>query len=210
MINLSNVTYQIENKSILNGINLNIKQGECVGLMGKNGCGKSTLLKIMATLIAPSSGSITINEHTIHQFTKVRPHINYSAGAPLGFYPRLTGLENLEFFSFIKGQPISLQEAIQLGNYVDLPQSSLEKKYVDFSLGMKQRLHLARLLLEPTKIVLVDEPTNGLDESGLNTAIEIFKNKLQAKTRVIVSHDKNFLESFCTRILNIENGSCHD
>ena len=193
-----------QEKAVIAATDLSVIQGESVGLSGRNGSGKSTLLKIMASLLRPTGGVVVFRGVPIqNQLAAFRRVLNYTQGAPLGFYPRLTGIENLRFFSGLKGALLASGEATLLLDKVGLPEESHSMKYSQYSLGMKQRLHLARLLLEPAELVFMDEPTNGLDVDGVRLLTQILNGPLQKKTKILVSHDEAFLSSVTQRTVSL-------
>ena len=184
-------------------LSFTVQSGRTLGIRGLNGCGKSTLLKVVASILTPSAGQIQFNQKSIfEQLPHYRNRVVYSAGAPLGLYPRLTAVENLLFFSGIKGFPLSNAEIHKLLDRVGFASSARSKKYFQYSLGMRQRMHLAKILLEPSEVVIVDEPTNGLDVEGVSLAINLFKNDLARKIKLVVSHDDNFLKEISDEIFD--------
>ncbi|MCF1598463.1 heme ABC exporter ATP-binding protein CcmA [Streptomyces muensis] len=190
---------------VLRGADAHIEEGESVGIVGRNGSGKSTLLKVLANLLQPTSGELRFHGRPVkpndHEY---RSALNYCAGAPQGFYPRLTATENVRFFSGMKGRMLSSTEAVELLERVVLAKSA-DVKYAKFSLGMRQRLHLACLLLEPSAVWILDEPTTGLDREGVQM-LEGILAEAHDKTRIIVSHDADFLSRVTTRTLALEEG----
>lgn len=191
--------------AVLRGVRAEVHEGEILGIVGGNGSGKSTLLKILATLLRPTAGGLRYRGKPIGSVpTAYRAVVNYSAGAPLGFYPRLTATENLRFFSGLKGTTLTRHGARRLLDRVGLADQA-DVLYARFSLGMRQRLHLARLLLEPSGLWLVDEPTNGLDADGVRL-LEGLLGATPDRTKVVVSHDLEFLRRIGSRTLVLKEG----
>jgi ABC-type multidrug transport system ATPase subunit len=206
LLELKDVTfsYTARGPSVFAPVNLALSEAEAVGIAGDNGTGKSTLLKIAASLIRPTSGHLFFAGTELGQcLDQFRTVLNYTAGAPLGFYPRLTGVENLRFFSAMKGRTIDEASARKLMRRAGLPVSADEKKCHQYSLGMKQRLHLARLFLEPCKLLILDEPTNGLSPEGVSLLIALLNEDLKSKAKLIVSHDADFLARTTSRVLHL-------
>jgi ABC-2 type transport system ATP-binding protein len=190
---------------LLHGVSAAVLPGECVGVVGPNGSGKSTLLKIAATLLRPTSGVVLYRGVPVRNaLSKYRAAVNYSAGAPLGFYPRLTATENLKFFSGMKGKMVGEREIARILELVGLA-ASAKTRYAQFSLGMRQRLHLARLTLEPAELWIADEPTNGLDADGTRLLTTLLTEAV-GKAQLIVSHDTDFLSQVTDRTLELQNG----
>jgi ABC-type multidrug transport system ATPase subunit len=212
MLELRGISYSYPgaNNGLLSTASAAIVRGERVGITGANGSGKSTLLKIFATLLKPTAGELLFGGRPIAScLREARSVLNYCAGAPQGFYPRLNAVDNLRFFSGMKGHMASRAELERLLARVGLgcERAALEKKYFQFSLGMRQRLHLARMMLEPAELLIADEPTNGLDARGVAILEDLLSKEAAGKTQIIVSHDRGFLERVTTRILHIENGA---
>lgn len=199
-----------QSRPVLDDVSFSIQPGEVVGLVGHNGSGKSTLLRIVSTLLAPQSGATFFDGEPAAKIqSRVRPRISFSAGAPLGFYPRLTGEENLRLFASFKGQALSAPAASRLMERVGL-EGAGRQIYFRYSLGMRQRLHLARLCLKPHDYVLVDEPSNGLDQDGLRMLEDLFTKDLTGTTRLIISHDHELLGRITARRLGLREGRIHE
>lgn len=210
VLELLDVTYQYPRDKgstgpVLNKANLKVAQCESVAVFGRNGVGKSTLLKVLANLLTPASGELRYQGARVHRRDReYRAVLNYCAGAPLGFYPRLTAVENLRFFSGMKGRMLSAPESAAFLARVGLA-GAADVTYAKFSLGMRQRLHLAALLLEPSSVWILDEPTAGLDQDGM-TLLETLLREADDKTKVIVSHDSDFLDRVTTRRVVMDDG----
>lgn len=169
-------------------INLNVRKGRIYGLLGRNGAGKTTIMKMVLGLISISSGEIEIfgkqlkgNEKDI--YTRIGSIIETP-----GFYSYLTGTENLEIFSRLRGtiKKNAVKGALEI---VGLPYKD-KKPFSSYSLGMKQRLGIANAILNDSEILILDEPTNGLDPVGI-VEIRKFLQSLcheQGKTIIISSH----------------------
>jgi ABC-type multidrug transport system ATPase subunit len=192
-------------EDVLRGADAVFGPGEAVGIAGRNGAGKSTLLKVTANLLRPARGRILFGGRPVGAHDRAfRSVLNYCAGAPQGFYPRLTAVENLRFFSGMKGRMYGRSEALAVLGRVGLT-GAADAGYSTFSLGMRQRLHLACLLLEPAGLWILDEPTTGLDEEGMEMLRELLDSAAD-KTRIIVSHDAGFLSGATTRTLRLADG----
>ena len=157
----------------VNEINLHVPQGKVYGFLGPNGAGKSTTMKMLLGLIQPTGGSFTIGEK---RYPEDRQQILRGTGALIeapAFYGNLTGEENLEIVRRILGLPkSSVEEALELVGLVEF-RKRLAKKY---SLGMKQRLGLAGALIGRPPLLILDEPTNGLDPVGIHEIRELIRS----------------------------------
>ena len=149
---------------VLRGVNLVVRQGEVVGLLGANGSGKSTVLRVLGTMLRPNAGSATVNGHdVVRAAPAVRREIGYLAHLP-GLYDDLTARENLAFAADMLGLPATaVDPALE---QVGLA-SAGNDRVRGFSAGMQRRLSLARLLLRRPRVLLLDEPYANLDAEGL-------------------------------------------
>jgi len=195
----------------LEGISLEVRDGEAVALLGTNGAGKSTLLKILATLVLPTSGRARVAGHDTAQDSRaVRRHLGYHAGTDHGFYPRLTGRQNLLFF----GRLNQLSRAAATLRIVSLAQQfhleeSLDRQVRTLSTGTVQRLSLARAVLHEPSVLLLDEPTRSLDA----IAAAEFRRYLKAEilrrgttSLLFASHTLSEVELLADRVAVIEKG----
>lgn len=150
---------------VLEDVRFELRERECLALLGANGAGKTTLLKILATLLRPSRGSVTVNGHdAVRDPETVRASLGF-LGHSTYLYEDLTAVENLRFWATLRGLeagPVRLQEALA---HVELDSVAGERVRT-FSSGMKRRLALARVLLSTPRLLLLDEPFAGLDQRG--------------------------------------------
>lgn len=188
VIQTKELTKKYGEQTVVNQVNLHVKKGRIYGLLGRNGAGKTTIMKMMLGLTAATSGSIELfgsplwgNEKTIY------PRIGAMIEHP-GFYPNLTGTENLEIFAKLRGTASNhaVKHALEL---VGLPYKD-KKTFGKYSLGMKQRLGIANAILHDPELLILDEPTNGLDPIGIAEMRDFMKNLCtqQGKTILISSH----------------------
>lgn len=191
----------------LDGIDLNIEQGEFVIILGPNGAGKTTLLKVLETLIRPSSGSVKIGglelSRSAVQIRRMIGAISHESY----LYSDLTVEENLRFF----GKMYGLQDDALTGRiHMLLEQMHLEYRHMDrvstLSRGMKQRLSIARSLIHDPEIILMDEPYTGLDlQSACDLEKLLLENSRKA-TVLMVTHDIDRAYSMCDRIIMLCDG----
>ena len=209
LIELKDITFSFPGveRPLFDDLNFEIKKGESIGIVGTNGTGKSTLMKILATLVRPNKGEYFYKNELLNKnLEQARCSMNYVVGGSLGFYPRLNAVENLKFFSGLKGDMVSTQEAVSILNKVQLKENDFSKKCFQYSLGMKQRLHIAKLFLGNPEVLFIDEPTNGLDAEGQTLLLKLLNEDLGNLTKVIISHDSDFLRSITKHTLRINNG----
>ena len=167
---------------------LHVKRGRIYGLLGRNGAGKTTIMKTVLGLTSITSGEIEVFGQNIMKHEKeLYPRIGAIIETP-GFYPNLTGTENLEIFAKLRGTASSnaVEHAM---NVVGLPYKD-KKLFSKYSLGMKQRLGIANAILHDPELLILDEPTNGLDPIGIAEVRKFIKTMSmeQGKTILISSH----------------------
>ncbi len=192
-------------------VNLGIPKGTLFGLLGPNGAGKTTMIKLLSTLLLPEEGTAYVNGFDItKQANQVRSSIGVVTGGERGLYWRLTGRENLLFFARLygvredKARP-RIDELLKLVELDDRANDNVEK----YSRGMKQRLHLIRGLVHDPPILLMDEPTLGLDPNSAVVIREFIKEKLQkdqGKTILLTTHYMEEADQLCDQIAVIDHG----
>ena len=205
VLEIKGIGKTINNNVILKDVNLSLEFGNIYGLKGMNGSGKTVLLKIICGIMFPTEGEILLDNKS---YTKDKKFLE-SLGALIeypGFIKDENGFNNLKYLADINSKisDDSIKEAIKrVGlDYTD------KRKVKKYSLGMKQRLGIAQAIMENPEILILDEPTNGLDDSGLEIIKDIIlENKKENKLVLVVSHDKEFLDLICDEIYFIKNGS---
>ena len=175
-------------QTAVNSVNLHVKPGRIYGLLGRNGAGKTTIMKMILGLTPITSGEVDVFGQNIKGHEKrIYPRIGAIIETP-GFYPNLTGTENLEIFAKLRGtpQPNAVKNALEV---VGLPYKD-KKLFSKYSLGMKQRLGIANAILHDPELLILDEPTNGLDPIGIAEMRNFIKNLSveRGKTILISSH----------------------
>lgn len=173
---------------VVNDVNIHLKKGRIYGLLGRNGAGKTTIMKMILGLVSQTSGEINLFGSNLSGNEKlIYPRIGSIIETP-GFYSNLTGTENLEIFARLRGT-ISKDAIEKSLEFVGLPYDD-KKVFSSYSLGMKQRLGIANALLNDPELLILDEPTNGLDPIGIAEIREFIKklSTEQGKTIIISSH----------------------
>ena len=205
MITTKHLTKKYKNFVSVNNVSLHIRKGSIYGFLGPNGAGKSTTMKMLLGLTAPTKGSYSIDgKHFPEDRMDILKEIGSFIEAP-SFYANLTGRENLDVIRRILGLPKeSVEDALQLVGLAEFG-DRLAKKY---SLGMKQRLGLAGALLGRPPILILDEPTNGLDPSGIHEIRELVKSLpgLYDCTILISSHMLSEIELMADDIGILNHG----
>ncbi|WP_288646377.1 ABC transporter ATP-binding protein [uncultured Lactobacillus sp.] len=194
----------------LDDVSFNIEKGEIVALLGPNGAGKTTIVSIIGGYLLPTSGSVIVDGQDIIK-TKSRDNIGVSFGGDLGFYGRATAKQNLYFFADLAKIPYRKQknEIDRVLDIVDL-RSDMNKKVQFFSKGMKQRMHIARALLGNPKLLLLDEPTDGLDVEIATSIRNVVKNLAQNDISILLtSHMMSEVEALANNIVLLGAGKVH-
>ena len=202
-IKVRNVCKSINAKQILKDISFDVYEGEIVGLVGPNGAGKSTLLKVMTGLYTYDKGEIYYYDYNLkNDFEKAMSIIGTLIETP-DLYKNLSGKNNLEIFKsmFKNVDESTIEEIVKI---VEM-EKYLGKKFKTYSLGMKERLGIANALINKPKILILDEPTNGLDPLGVKNIFNILK-EMKNTTIIISSHALNEIENICTKIIFINDG----
>ena len=198
-----------EDKRAVDGVSFKVKRGEIFGLLGPNGAGKTTTIKMLCTLLLPTSGNAEILGTSIYNSEReIRKRINLVSGGERGLYYRLTGKQNLKFFSELYGiSPLDRDGHInELLELVGL-QDAADVRVEDYSRGMKQRIHIARALVNDPDVLFLDEPTIGLDpEISRDIRALIKKMANDGKTIMLTTHYMYEAEELCDRIAIINKG----
>jgi ABC-2 type transport system ATP-binding protein len=192
----------------LSNLNLKLEGAKCVGFLGPNGAGKTTTLKLLTDLIRPSSGEALINGVNVHtQKKKALESVGALIETP-EIYPALTPREGLSMIAEIRGVPKAERNGRIEGSLQEVHMEEwIDKRMGKFSKGMKQRVCVASALLSDPTVVLLDEPTNGLDPRGMNEVRGIIKS-LKDKSRLIFmsSHILSEVSEVCDEVAMIDHG----
>lgn len=190
----------------VDGVSFEVKQGQVLGLLGPNGAGKTTTLRMLMGLIAPTGGDIRVFGHKVTPGAPVLSRLgSFVEGS--GFLPHLTGTQNLRLYWEATGRPIEdahLDEALEIA---DLG-TAIERKVKSYSQGMRQRLAIAQAMLGLPDLMVLDEPTNGLDPPQIRTMRDVLINYAKTGRTVLVSsHLLAEVEQTCTHVVVMNRGS---
>jgi ABC-2 type transport system ATP-binding protein len=194
----------------LDGVSLQVREGEIFGLLGPNGAGKTTMIRILSTLLLPTGGSAHVMGHDVaSEAEKVRSVINMASGAERAGYDFISARGNLWFFSQLYGipTPVANKRIAELSQRLGL-EKYLERKFYTLSTGYKQRLTIARAFINDPKVVFLDEPTIGLD---VMTALSIrdflkFEAREHGRTIILATHNMAEVDAICDRVAIIDRG----
>ncbi|MBC8060690.1 MAG: ABC transporter ATP-binding protein [Clostridiaceae bacterium] len=205
VLEVKDVYKHLGKREIIKGISFSVKEGEIFGFLGPNGAGKTTTIRMMVGLIAANKGTITIMGHEIG---KEREKALSNIGAVVEnpeLYTYLTGRQNLMQIAAIR--KISKKDVEEVIELVDL-KDRIDDKVKKYSLGMKQRLGLAAALISKPKLLILDEPTNGLDPTGIMDFRDIVKHAAkELKTAVFISsHMLSEVQQLCDTVAFINDG----
>ena len=188
----------------VNNVNLLVQKGEVFGLLGPNGAGKTTLIKMLTTLLPPSNGEMTVNGFNLGREEKIRESISLIYSGERSFYQRLTAQQNLEFFAALYGMsfPSARRKAGELLEMTGLKDSA-DVRFEEYSSGMKQRLSIARSLLNDPAVIFMDEPTKGLDPVQARKFRKFVKEFLigeKKKTVFLATHQLDEANEMCDSV----------
>ncbi len=202
ILNINNISKNYGKVRAVNGLSLQINQGEVYGILGPNGSGKTTTLGIILDVLKSDSGSFTWFGKTPDKYT--RKKIGSILETP-NFYPYLSAKQNLGIACKVK--QVSESEIDRVLSIVNLTERA-NSKFKTFSLGMKQRLALASALLGNPDVLVLDEPTNGLDPQGIAEVRTIIKELVaQGKTIIMASHILDEVEKICSHVAVLKTGN---
>ena len=199
MVEIKNYCKSIKSRPILNNVSYNFEYGKIYGIYGHNGSGKTMLLRAIAGLLVPDSGSVVIDGKVLHKDMSFPPSIGIVI-ENMNLLPQYNAFDNLKILGKIK--KTATDEDVGL-------KSDLKVK--KFSLGMKQRLNIAQAVFEKQKIILLDEPTNALDNDCVQLIYKLLKEEKERGALVVITtHHKEDLEEVCDVVLKMTEGELHE
>ncbi len=206
MVEIKNFNKKLTSRQVLKNINYSFQYGKIYGLYGHNGSGKTMLLRAISGLIIPDSGSVFIDEKELHKDMSFPPSVGLVI-ENMNLLPQYNAFDNLKIISKIKKTATDddITEALsRVGLNSDL-------KVKKFSLGMKQRLNIAQAIFEKPKIILLDEPTNALDNDGVKLIYKLLNEEKERGALIIIAtHHKEDLEEVCDVVLEMSEGELNE
>lgn len=207
-ISVKNVSKIINDTDILKNINIEFEEGKIYGIYGHNGSGKTMFFRTLCGLIKPSNGTIEINGDILHKDIDFPKSIGVLIENP-SFWRDYTGIEVLETLAKIK-DIASKDDIINALNRVGLDYKD-KRALRKYSLGMKQRLGIAQAIMEKPEIIILDEPTNALDQNGVNLVYKILKEEKDRGAIILISsHNRQDIEELSDYKIKIESGKIVD
>ena len=205
VLECNNLKKQVKNKIIVQDISFSVNKGDIVGLLGPNGAGKTTIIKLILGLIKISEGSIFINGYNIEKdFVKAIEKVGAIVESP-DLYMYLSGYDNLKITAN-NYKDISKDRILEVAKIVGLD-NRIKDKVSTYSLGMRQRLGIAEAIINNPELLILDEPTNGLDIEGTIEMRNLIKSLSNQGIAILISsHNLTEIDNLCNRIIAIKNG----
>ena len=207
MLEIQGLTKHFGPKVAVQGVSFQVNQGEVLGFLGPNGAGKSTTMKMATGFLAPTAGSIRVMGHDVaNDPVAAKAQLGYlPEGAPA--YPDMTAHDFLRFVAEMRGyhgaeRERRVDQAIERANLADVVRQSIET----LSKGFKRRVGLAQSILHDPPLLIMDEPTDGLDPNQKHEVRELIRNMAQSKAIVLSTHILEEVEAVCTRAIIINRG----
>ena len=201
----TSLTKQYKRVTALRDVSLRVEAGAIYGFLGPNGAGKTTTIKLLLGFIAPTSGSAAIFGHeTWHDGVEARKHIGFLVPAE-AFYPEMSGRSQLDFAARLSGQAPVLRKPLL--DLLELAEGDLDRKMHDYSKGMKQKLALVAAVQHDPRLLVLDEPTDGLDpliQRRFEQFLREFNNR--GRTVFMSSHDLAEVERLCEAVAIVKDG----
>lgn len=204
MISIENLNKQFKNQLVLNNINVKFSNGHIYGIIGRNGSGKTVLLKCICGLTRLTSGRIILDGKVVGKDMEIPDNIGAIIETP-GFIKSFSGYDNLKYLASVR-KMIGKEEIVSAMEKAGLD-PAMKKHVGKYSLGMRQRLGIAQAIMEKPDILILDEPTNGLDKKG----VEEFRNlilafKQEGKTIILASHNAEDVRLLCDNVSELDGG----
>ena len=204
ILKAEHVSKTIKNAQILKDINLELSGGTVYGFTGRNGSGKTMLFRALSGLMRLTEGTVTLDGKTLGKDFSVLPSLGIVL-ENVGLFTSMTGKENLKYLAGLTGR-IGDKEITHALERVGLDGGG-NRKYKKYSLGMKQRLAIAQAIMESPDVIMLDEPTNGLDDSGVKLIRNlIMEEKQRGAIVLLASHNRDDIRQLADKLYHIESG----
>lgn len=204
-ISVNALTKVLQGKKVLYNINLELEKGKIYGFVGKNGSGKTMLFRAICGLIQPTSGTVSLNGQLLGKSIRFLPNTGLLI-ENIGLWDDLSAYDNLKILNEISSKKISSREIKDVIKKFGLDPDD-KKPFKKFSLGMKQRLCLAQAFMGNPEILILDEPTNALDKTGVQEVETcLLEEKEKGRTVLVASHDEKYIKNICDKIFYMYEG----
>lgn len=201
-IKLEGICKSFKNNNLLDDINIEFERGKIYGIIGKNGSGKSVLLKIICGFYNPNLGRVLFDDNCINLEKSFAPNTRALIEHP-NFLPNLSGFENLKLLASIQNL-IGEEEILETLKKVNLFDEK-DKKYAKYSLGMRQKLGIAQVLMEDPEVEIFDEPFNGIDDESIAMIRQVLVDeKKKNKVIILATHLKSDIEELCDEVYKLD------
>ncbi len=203
-IKVENVSKDFAQERVLRSVTREFKSGLIHGIVGNNGSGKTVLMKCICGFLVPTEGKITVNGQIVGKDVDFPGNMGLIIETP-GFLPNVSGVKNLEILASLN-KKIGLSEIAEAIRTVGLD-PKLNKPVGKYSLGMRQRLGIAQAIMEDPKLLILDEPLNGLDKHGVAEMRTLIKSlKAKGKTILLASHNQADIDELCDTVCEMDAG----
>ncbi|MED3791407.1 ATP-binding cassette domain-containing protein [Niallia alba] len=205
-LEVTNLTKRIKGRNIVDNVSFSVEKGEIFGLLGPNGAGKTTIIRMIVNLINRTNGKVVIDSHNVdNDFSKAMSSLGAIVENP-EFYKYMSGYKNLKHYARMAKEPITEERFNEVIKLVGL-ENAIHQKVKTYSLGMRQRLGVAQALLHNPTLLILDEPTNGLDPQGIREFRDYLHLLASQGISVLVSsHLLSEMQLMCHRFAIIEKG----
>lgn len=210
MIAIENVSKRFRDKLAVNGVSFTARAGEVTGLIGANGSGKTTIMRMIATVYKPSAGNISVCGVDVKKNPAgVRKNIGVLLGGDISLYRRFTAYENIEYYALLQGMSkTEAKQSIEVLSETLGIKDYLYRKVDGFSRGMRQRVAFARAIVHDPQVILLDEPSTGLDIYSIRDVQNfIISCKKRGKTILLSTHNVSEMENLCDKVAVLDKGS---
>ena len=204
MIQVEHLTKRFGSHTVLDDFSLTFEQGKIYGVVGRNGSGKTVLFKCICGFLKPTSGTVMVDTQRIGRDVDMLPNAGIILESP-GFLPGYSGLQNLWFLAGLR-RKIGRDDCAKAMVRVGLDPKD-KKRVSRYSMGMRQRLGIAQAMMEDPDILILDEPTNGLDDGGVREIHELLLElKAHGKLILLASHSREDIETLCDVVIRMGQG----
>ncbi len=205
MISLVNVSKKFKDEYVLNNISLELESGKIYGITGRNGSGKSILFKTLCGFLKPDAGEVIVNNINLYKSRSFPKSTSALIEKPK-FLDNVSGLDNLLLLAKIKGN-VQKNQIIELLNRVGIDEKNQKKEFKKYSVGTKQKLGIAQVLMENDTILIFDEPFSGLDDQTVQNVRNILlEERKKGKLILLSSHIKEDIDVLCDIVYRIDMG----